>query len=79
MFRKIFCGVAGLGTSLFTATAAFAQDAAAAVTPSPAASEAVYRGAPLASRAAMLAAVPKPAAPLTPGERFFQSPPHHAA
>ena len=43
MIRKILCGAGALGTSLFAATTAFAQEAAAtaaaAVTPSPAATE----------------------------------------
>ena len=32
MIRKMICGAGALGTSLFAATAAFAQDAATAAT-----------------------------------------------
>ncbi|HVR90262.1 MAG TPA: ammonium transporter [Novosphingobium sp.] len=35
MIRKVLCGAAGLGTSLFAASAAFAQEVAAATTPAP--------------------------------------------
>ncbi len=40
MIRKFACGAGALGASLFTAATAFAQDVAAAATPSPAASQA---------------------------------------
>jgi ammonium transporter, Amt family len=40
MIRRFLCGAGALGASLFTAATAFAQDVAAAATPSPAASEA---------------------------------------